>query len=577
MFTSPNTMKIKTIGQIIAGVLFMVAVGVVVVSVFAVRETYHMANTWETLSAGPAQKTIALGKLRGALGYGGSIHEFKDFVIRRDRKRIVNINIALLDVSVALTAYRSFGANSAEQKALSDLDDVLKRYSAAILLAERMVSNNATIIDVDKAVNIDDAPAILALDTLDRELKAARDHTSRDVQASISRVRALAINEAVAVSVLIGVLIAVFLWFIVGQLIRPISSLSKAMTHLEISSVQDIGDLNQRIDTTGPREISELAIAFKNMATKLAVAADKEHELQTDLLEAQKHEAVGHLAGGIAHEINTPSQYIGDNLNFLTGAQDDVFTLIDKSLTVVDAVREREEFSKMTDQVDTLRDELDFDYLREEIPSATKQSLVGIQQISRIVLAMKEFSHPGSKEKSLTDINRSLENTITISRNQWKLIAELTTDFEEKLPAIPCLAGELNQVFLNLIINAADAINDKPIRQGLGAIHVSTVTNNGHVVIRVRDDGAGIPKKIQDQVFNHFFTTKKVGAGSGQGLAISRDIVVKKHGGSINFNSEEGVGTTFIIRLPKERVENSDLENCPPTIEAESRQHVGNP
>jgi len=570
MLNPLKAFKIKTIGQIITAILLLVATGVVIVSVFTIRETNHMATMWENLNAGPAQKTIALGKLRGALGYNGTIHAFKNFIIRQDRKQIIKTNIALLDVAVALTAYESFGINDAERQALSTLNKVLDDYADAVALAEQMVSNGAGIIDVDKAIDINDAPAILAMNVLEQELKAARDHASDEVQMSVSKVQALVTNEAIAVSTLICVLILLFLRFIIGQLIRPISTLCKALSTLEISSLQDIGGMNQIRDLEGPREIVELATAFNDLATKLSVAADKEGELQTDLREAQKHEAIGHLAGGIAHEINTPSQYIGDNLNFLKDAQGELFTLLEKSLEVTEAARGNAELSDMVNQVDALRDEADLDYLKEEIPSATEQSLVGIGQVSRIVMAMKEFSHPGSKDMSLTDINRNLENTITISRNRWKLIAELTTDFDDALPACPCLIGELNQVFLNLIVNAADAINEKPGRQGLGLINVSTEAKNGNVIIRVRDNGAGIPKKNQNQIFNHFFTTKDVGTGSGQGLAISRDIVVNKHGGSINFESKDGVGTTFIISLPMEAPETAEADDAPPIREAVS-------
>ena len=156
---------------------------------------------------------------------------------------------------------------------------------------------------------------------------------------------------------------------------------------------------------------------------------------------------------------------------------------------------------------------------------------------------------------SLADINRALENTLTISSNEWKHIAEVTTAFDEALPAVSCLAGELNQVFLNLIVNATHAIRERQGRDGMGRINVSTETDGDHVIIRVEDNGTGIPKGARDQIFNPFFTTKEVGQGTGQGLAIARDIVVKKHRGKIIFDTKTGKGTTFTVRLPIRAVE----------------------
>ena len=302
--------------------------------------------------------------------------------------------------------------------------------------------------------------------------------------------------------------------------------------------------------TTKVADLFRRHLSLLKQAAAQSEAVIRQTELERELHEAQKLEAVGQLAGGIAHEINTPAQYIGDNLKFLSDAHLDLFSLVEKCLALTEAVRGNDAFSTMVEDVDAVRDRIDIEYLREEVPSATEQSLSGIGQVSRIVLAMKEFSHPGTKEMSLADINRALKNTLTISRNEWKHVAEATTTFDENLPAVPCLAGELNQVFLNLIINAAHAIRDKYDGHGMGRIHISTGTDGDHVVVRIEDDGTGIPEGARTQVFNPFFTTKEVGHGTGQGLAIARDIVVKKHGGRIFFDTEAGEGTTFTVRLP---------------------------
>lgn len=547
MLKTSKNLKIKTTGQIIAVVLVLIAVGVLAVSVYAIRETRHMAVTWENYNTGPAQKTVALGKLRSALGYTGVIHEFKNYIIRQDRQRIVNIHIALQNVEIALTAYKSFGVNDAERAALTDLEETMSRYAAAVALAENMVFKGMSIVEIDKAVRVDDIPATQAMQVLDWELRAARELSSGKVYTDVTSVISIVTSEAIVVTSMISVVIVIFLWFTLWQLIRPISTLGKAMRELDLSSIQN---MKGQLDIQGPYEIVELAASFNDMVDKLSIAATRERELQRELRGAQKLEAVGQLAGGIAHEINTPAQYIGDNIKFLSDAHKDMFTLIDKSLILTEAMRGQDGFSKMVEEIDAFREEIDIDYLQQEVPSATEQSLAGIGQVSQIVLAMKEFSHPGNKEKSLADINRALESTMTISRNEWKHVAEMTTSFDETLPAVSCLAGELNQVFLNLIVNAAHAIADKPGRSGLGQINISTQTDNKSVTIQVKDDGAGIPEDIQDHVFNPFFTTKEVGQGTGQGLAISRDIIVKKHGGTIFFETEAGVGTTFTVKLP---------------------------
>lgn len=272
--------------------------------------------------------------------------------------------------------------------------------------------------------------------------------------------------------------------------------------------------------------------------------------LQHELRDAQKLEAVGQLAGGIAHEINTPSQYIANNLKFLADAHAALFTLTKRCLGLIDDHKVDAGFAARAQEIDALRREADLDFLMDEVPLATEQSIYGIEQISRIVLAMKEFSHPGVEEKVPTDLNRALENTITISRNEWKHVATVETDFDGALPAVFCLPGEITQVFLNLLVNAAHAIGAAGRTAGEGRIRITTTAEANTVAIRVEDNGTGIAKSIRDKIFHPFFTTKDVGKGTGQGLAIAHDIIVNKHGGSIRFETRTGRGTTFIVTLP---------------------------
>jgi signal transduction histidine kinase len=189
------------------------------------------------------------------------------------------------------------------------------------------------------------------------------------------------------------------------------------------------------------------------------------------------------------------------------------------------------------------------DYLRGEIPRAIGESLAGVERVSTIVRAMKDFSHPGTEEKTPVDLNRAIESTITVARNEWKYVAELETSFDASLPPVPCLPGEFNQVVLNLIVNAAHAIAAKS-SEAKGRIQVRTRRDAGWADIRVTDSGTGIPEKVRRRIFEPFFTTKEVGKGTGQGLAIARSVVVDKLGGTISFETETGRGTTFIVRLP---------------------------
>jgi signal transduction histidine kinase len=185
----------------------------------------------------------------------------------------------------------------------------------------------------------------------------------------------------------------------------------------------------------------------------------------------------------------------------------------------------------------------------EEIPASMRQSLEGVGQVARIVRAMKEFSHPGQREKTAADINRALENTITVCRNEWKHVAMVATDLDPNLPEVECMVGELNQVFLNLIINASHAIVEAN-RSGDGRIDVSTRRDGAWIEIRVADNGAGIPDDARPKIFEPFFTTKEVGRGTGQGLAVTYDVIVNKHGGKIDVESRVGEGTCFVIRIP---------------------------
>jgi two-component system NtrC family sensor kinase len=211
------------------------------------------------------------------------------------------------------------------------------------------------------------------------------------------------------------------------------------------------------------------------------------------------------------------------------------------------------------DQLEELTRQKKISYFANEIPKAIQEALDGTERVRKIVLAMREFSHPSEKEKKFTDLNHGIETTIVISRNEWKYCAELETDLDEEVPLVYCQIDEINQVILNMIVNAAQAIQEKlpPGSEQKGKISISTRKHEDKVLITVQDTGAGFPAEIRARIFEPFFTTKGIGKGTGQGLALAHNIIVTKHQGLIHVDSEPGQGTTFTIELP---IETSELE-----------------
>ncbi len=270
--------------------------------------------------------------------------------------------------------------------------------------------------------------------------------------------------------------------------------------------------------------------------------------MEVELRESKKMESVGTLAAGVAHEINTPMQYITDNTAFLKKFIDMVDPILRK-IEEFDFEDDNDRSMELFWDVRNLFNENKVAFMREEAIDAINDSLEGIKQVRNIILAMKEFAHPGTKAKSISDINKALENILTISRNVWKYTAKLELELDHTLPEINCNIDELNQVFLNMIVNATDALEEKYGKSMEGRIFVRTKNSNDSVIIEFEDNGSGIPAEIIDKIYDPFFTTKEVGKGSGQGLAISYDIIVNKHKGFIDVESSEK-GTLFKIALP---------------------------
>lgn len=276
------------------------------------------------------------------------------------------------------------------------------------------------------------------------------------------------------------------------------------------------------------------------------IASDlsERRQMEMELRHSQKLESIGQLAAGVAHEINTPMQYIGDNVYFMQDSINDLLSLI--ALYRTDLSEKTVGKEKYQEILQTEED-LDLEYLQERTPKAAERTLFGVDRVNDIVSAMKAFSHP-SNEKSHTDINAALETTLTVAKGEYKYVAELEKNLGN-IPQVLCNAGDINQVFLNLIVNASHAIAEKHINTQ-GRITVSTEVKNDDVLIKIHDNGAGIPEHARDRIFEPFYTTKEVGRGTGQGLSLAYVVIVEKHKGKIFFETESGVGTTFFVQLP---------------------------
>ncbi len=310
----------------------------------------------------------------------------------------------------------------------------------------------------------------------------------------------------------------------------------------------------QLLSRTGRRIPVELQIlAHKDDSESWISVLARDLTESIQLRDAQKMEAIGRLAAGIAHEINTPTQYISDNLRFVQDGFKSVREVFENYAELLRAVEENRVTPELIAKNQEARKTSDVGYLLEQVPAALAESMEGTLRISRIVRAMKEFSHPGGVEKAPADLNRAIESTVAVARNEWKYVADLDLNLDSQLPSVMCLIGEINQAVLNLIVNAAHAIGDalktRP-GHGKGRITISTRKMGSEVEIRVADTGSGIPENIQSRIFEPFFTTKEVGRGTGQGLAMVYTTIVRRHDGSVRFETEPGKGTTFVLRLP---------------------------
>ncbi len=344
----------------------------------------------------------------------------------------------------------------------------------------------------------------------------------------------------------------------VEALFEPKSYATLACNFEKMSADDDqlfMGDLQLRhkSGTLIDAEVQHLGLRFDGHdATMISfrdITATKRMELE--LRQAQKLESIGRLAAGVAHEINTPIQYIGDSAHFLGEFACEVLGLLDKSRTALVHLAGGAEGTSVLLELTRAEEAADLDYLREQGPRAIERIIDGVTRVACIVSAMKSFSHPGAAEAVPMDINKMLTDTLVIAGHEVRNAGTVATDLAD-LPAMMGYPGELNQAFLNLIVNAAHAIVDRGDVPEPGRLKVSTCHQHQHVEITIVDNGCGMPPEVQARLFEPFFTTKEVGRGTGQGLAVVR-AAAEKHGGIVLFESTVGVGTTFRLRIPTSR------------------------
>lgn len=299
-----------------------------------------------------------------------------------------------------------------------------------------------------------------------------------------------------------------------------------------------------------PIELSLTADRLNEFSFVTAFVRDisEQKKLETKLAHTQKMESIGQLSTGIAHEINTPNQYIGDNVRFLQEGTDTLFTALNDYDGLIRGTKGAPQ--PLIDQMDEILAKHDISFLKEEMPRAIEQALEGVDRVGTIVRAMKDFAHPGSRRHTGVDINQVIENTVTICKHEWKYVSKVDLHLGSEVPIIQGDPGELGQVLLNMIVNSAHAIQARHGTSGAGVIAIATRKNGEDIEIMIRDNGTGIPKRVQDRIYDPFFTTKGVGIGTGQGLAIAHSVIAERHDGDIKLYSVEGEGTEFRIRLP---------------------------
>jgi len=298
--------------------------------------------------------------------------------------------------------------------------------------------------------------------------------------------------------------------------------------------------------------VEELRRRVEVAERRLAEEQAERARILAELQLSQRLEAVGQLAAGVAHEINTPTQYCMDNTRFFEESFGDLVSVLQAYEALAAAVAARDDVAGPLAMVAEARESADLEFLLGDIPSAISQSLEGLRQVAAIVRALKDFSHPGSGDFAPADLAALVETSVVLSRGEHKYVADVVVDVPPDLPVVPCREGHVKQVLLNLLVNASHAIAERG-DGARGRIEVRATATDEVVRVEISDTGMGIPEADRAKVFDLFFTTKEVGRGTGQGLALAHRVIREEHGGRLGFSSTVGVGTTFWLELPRVR------------------------
>ncbi len=502
-------MRIRTISALVAALLLVVGAVVVATSLVTLNELDRISRTWERYENDAATKTAILNDLHGALGFGGMIHQFKNFVLRKDRLRLVDIQSNLLRIVVALTAYRTLDLGAAEQAALTKLNHVLTEYDDAVAVAERMASMGATSSQIDAAVKIDDEPALAALAALNQAMQATHITGEQMVDKSVSRATDVVSLSTAAIAALLAILILSFFWFTRSRLLKPMAQLAKAMERLAEGDEETEIPWVERRDEFG-------GMASSVQVFKQNMAENRRREKQRR--QSQKMEAVGQLTGGVAHDFNNLLTVVQGNLEFLA-----------------------------EDETDARK--------RKCIDAASLAASRGAELTQRLLAFSRQASlspqgiDPTRLLSGLTDmLRRTLDASIAIESHvgggQWWPLAD---------------ANQLENALLNLALNARDAmpdggtltfaVNNVTLDENVAAEKQDTKPGN-YVAVSVADNGLGMAPDVLERVFEPFFTTKEVGAGSGLGLSMVYGFV-RQSNGYLEIDSAVGRGTIVTLCLPR--------------------------
>lgn len=357
-----------------------------------------------------------------------------------------------------------------------------------------------------------------------------------------------------------------------AALLQRVESARGRVLELESSYQRKDGsqyDCNIRLSSAMLEE-RPVYVAFVNDVTERV-------QLENRLRQSQKLESIGQLAAGIAHEINTPMQCVFSNVEFLHQSFERMMGLSDQFNDLLN--HQQVDWESQRPELLKARQKLRYDYLRTQTPQALEEATEASNRVISIVRAMKVMSHPGTVQPAPADLNYLIQNAATITRNRWKYVARLETDLDPNVGMVELLPAEMSQVFINLMVNAADSISEKlgTEPEELGTIQVRSRRKGTAVQVEISDTGQGIKEDLKHRIFDPFFTTKDVGKGTGQGLALAYDIVVNKHGGMIDVESTPGKGATFFLSIPLEGFHFQDRSesSAVPSVEPEGHWESG--